>query len=207
MKKIILVLLFAFLGLVGCSKAGQGIYPAALMWNGSNYSPDVRSPIEESSIDTELGKIEKQVEPMPKKDGQINDARDFKVGNRIFSIKDIEPTEAIAIMKDGKYFKINRIRCSLGIVWDNKMYDFVGNFDSENENVDKELGRVKRVDIDYKDSTNGDITAQGYMGDLSFFPIGAKVSSIKNISTDKAIAVEGKDGKYHKALYIKKVKN
>ena len=208
MRKIILIIFVTFLCLVGCSKPGQsteGCYPTALMWNNSMYSPGINSPIDESTINSELGKIIKQVQPMPKKDGEINDVRNFNVGDRIFSIKDIEITEAIAIMKDGKYFRIDRIRSSVGIVWDNKMYDFNGNFDNENEKFDKEIGQIKRVGIAYSDAVNGDVTGNGTTGDLSIFPIGGRISTIKNTDSTTAIAVEDKDGRFHKAVYIKRV--
>ena len=39
--------------------------------------------------------------------------------------------------------------------------------------------------------------------DSSIFPIGKGIYILKNISTDGAIAVEDKNGKYQKAVYIK----
>lgn len=206
MRKLVISLFFIFILLVGCSRSEQGTYPAALMWNGVIYNPSINTPIEESTVDEELGKIEKQVQPMPKKDGQINDTSNFSLGQKIFSIKNVEVTEAIAIMKGSKCYRIDRIRSSLGIVWGDKIYDFQGNFENENENIDKELGKVRQIGIDYSNSTNGDITTSGYIGDLSMFSVGARICSIKNTSVNNAIAVEGTDGKFHKALYVKELK-
>ncbi|MFL0248277.1 hypothetical protein [Candidatus Clostridium stratigraminis] len=214
MRKIAIVIILSFLFLAGCSKVGevtkiskQGSYVAALMWNSDFYSPGNSVVIEELSIDSELGRISKQVQPMPKRDGEINDISNFAVGDKIFSIKNIETTEAIAIMSSGKYFRIDRIRSSLGIVWDNKIYDFVGNFDEENEkaNLTKEIGQIKRVGIDYNNAKNGDITTLGYMGDLSIFKVGGKISLLQGNNSNKVIAVEDKDGKFHKAMYVKKI--
>lgn len=214
MRKITIVIIITFLYFVGCSKIGkvtdvskQDSYPAALMWNGVIYSPGNSVLIAESSMDSEVGRISKQVQPMPKRDGEINDIRSLAVGDKIFSIKDIETTEAIAIKSNGKYFRIDRIRSSLGIVWDNKIYDFVGNLDEENEkaNLAKKIGQIKRVGIDYNNAVNGDITTHGYMGDVSIFLVGGKISLIQGSDSNKAIAVEDKDGKFHKALYIKKI--
>jgi PBP1b-binding outer membrane lipoprotein LpoB len=214
MRKITIVIILTFLFFTGCSKVGkvtevskQGSYVAALMWNSDIYSPGNSVVISESSIDSELGRISKQVLPMPKRDGEINDISNFAVGDKILSIKNIETTEAIAIMSNGKYFRIDRIRSSSGVVWDNKIYDFVGNFAKENEkaNLAKEVGQIRRVGIDYKNADNGDITTLGYMGDLSIFQVGGKISLLQGTNSNKAIAVEDKDGKFHKAVYVKKI--
>lgn len=184
----------------------EGSYPAALMWNSAIYVPSTSKEINQQSIDNEIGTITKQVNPMPKENGEINDISDFSPGSQLFAIKDVEVTEAIAAMAGGKYYRLDRIRSSLGVVWDNKVYDFIGNFDVDTVDqgkIDKSIGEVKRTGV--KESfQNGDIIALGDETDKSIFPLGSKICLLKDEGPDKAIAVEDKNGRFQKAVYIKK---
>lgn len=216
MRKMSIAMILIFLFLTGCSTVPkltmetEASYPAALMWNGVLYSPGNTLPIEESSIGSELGKIVKEVRPMPGKDGEINYlyVGNFSLGDKIYSIKGLEISEAIAVMSNGKFYRIDRTRGSLGIVWDDKVYDFVGNYDSEDEtgNLGDKIGEIKRVGSDYTNAVNGDITTTGFMGDLSIFQVGGKIHLLKDMDINQAIAVEGRDGKFHRAVYIKRVR-
>jgi len=191
---------------VSSLKQEQGSYPSALYWNEALYQPTADKPIDKSSIGVEIGEIIEQVVPIPKRNGEINDTRNFSIGDRLFSINQIEETEAIAVQKNGTYYRLDRIRSSLGVIWDGKVYDFVGNFDQEDEvnNIDIQLGLIKVSGINPEGATDGDITASGVEANSSYFPVGSKIYSLKNISLNCAIAVSDKNGKYHKALYVKR---
>lgn len=187
-------------------KQAQGSYPSALFWNEALYQPTADRSIDKSSIGGELGKIIGQVNSMPKRNGELNDTRDFSIGDRLFSFDGVEETEAIAVRKNDTYYRINRIRSSLGVIWNGRVYDFVGNFDNEDEvkNIDKPLGLIKGSGINSESAVDGDITALGVEANSSYFPIGSQIYSLKNISLDSAIAVSDKNGKYHRAVYVKR---
>lgn len=195
----------------GCNKDSvldnqEGSYPSALYWNTAFYQPSADKPIDKSSIQVEIGEIIKQVNSIPKSNGEINDTRDFSVGDRLFSISQVEETEAIAIQKANTYYRLDRLRSSLGVIWDGKVYDFVGNFDQEDEvnNIDIQIGLIKGFSISIEGATNGYITTLGVEANPSYFPVGCKIYSLKNVSLDSAIAVSDKSGKYHRALYVKR---
>ncbi|MFA6308981.1 MAG: hypothetical protein WC677_04470 [Clostridia bacterium] len=186
----------------------QGSYPSALMWNNSLYSGNaVPKEINVLEVGNMVGTVAKQVIPMPKHNGEFNDVSKFSTGNQLFLIKNVEITEAIAILRDGKYYRIDRSVTSLSIVWDNKIYNFEGNFDEDTinqGNIDTSIGVVKRI-IVRKPYKNGDIVASGVEADKTIFPSGSKIYLLKNEGPDKAIAVEDKNGKFQKAVYIKKL--
>jgi len=210
----ILCFLVLFLSFItqGCNKMtpsrqqALGSYPSALFWNGVLYQPTADKPIDKSSIKVEIGKIIGQADPMPKRNGEVNDIRDFSVGDRLFSINQVEETEAIAARKNDTYYRLDRIRSALGVIWNGREYDFVGNFDKEDEvnNTESQLGIIKGSGIDSEDLTDGDITVRGVEAESTDFPAGSKLYSLKNISLDVAIAVSDRNGKYHKALYVKR---
>ena len=192
----------------GCNKNSvvDNSYPSALYWNEAFYQPTADKPIDKSTIKVEIGKIIGRVDQMPRRNGEVNDTRDFSAGDRLFSINQVEETEAIAVQKNDAYYRLDRLRSSLGVIWDGRVYDFVGNFDQEDEvnNIDNQLGLIKGSGINPEDATDGDITALGVEANSSYFPVGSKIYSLKNISLDSAIAVSDKNGKYHKALYVKR---
>ncbi|MCX7710010.1 MAG: hypothetical protein N2484_09180 [Clostridia bacterium] len=207
------VLMFFLLSSIGCKgqiieQEMRATYPIALKWNDNLYNPSLNNPIEDGSIGERIGEITGQKEPMPQNNGEINSTVEFKPGNRLYSIKGVETSEAIAVDKEGKFYRINRARSSLGVIWDNKIYDFVGNFQNENEaqNINQEIGEVKRQGIKAEEAENGDITVLGEEADASLFPQGSKIFALKNTPLNKAIAVKGTDGKYHRVEYIKKLK-
>ncbi|KNY26153.1 hypothetical protein [Pseudobacteroides cellulosolvens] len=187
---------------------GVGSYMVALKWNGGMYETVTHHMVDKAQIDNEIGKISKEVRPMPKLDGEINNTQAFKPGDLIYSLKENEISEAIAVKKDDKYYKIYRVRSSLGIVWDNGEYDFQGNFayGDERDNVGEEIGKVKNIVKDPTKLESGIITVKGVEADATHFSIGSKIYKIKNNSIDEGVIVQGKDGKYHKATYIRKVK-
>lgn len=47
-------------------------YPSALYWNTAFYQPSADKPIDKSSIQVEIGEIIKQVNSIPKSNGEIN---------------------------------------------------------------------------------------------------------------------------------------
>lgn len=181
-------------------------YASALYWNEVSYQPTADKPIDNSSINIEIGQITRKVESVPKSNGEINDLRDFSVGDRLFGIKQVEETEAIAVQRNDTYYRLDRIRSSLGVIWDGRVYDFVGNFDQENmiNDIDRQIGLIKGSSSNPVGATNGEITVSGVEADSSNFPVGCKIYSLKNVSLDSAIAVEDKNGKYHKAVYVKR---
>lgn len=207
---IILYLVILLMLFIGCStkkEVTEGSYPSALSWKGGIFEPVNKKSISDENIGLSVGKITKKVEPMPKLDGEINDTQFFNVGDLIYTIKNTEETEAIAIKKNNKYYRIDRIRAALSIVWDNKVYDFEGNFDNEDEvnNISEEIGIVRRLTKGYDNLQNGDITKLGDESDYSYFPVGSKIYKLKMYSLNQAIAVKDRNGKYQKATYIKSI--
>lgn len=105
MRMILLVLLVSFLS-AGCSvqnKESNSSYPSAVAWNNVLYGYSIEEvSIEE--IGKEMGKIKRQVTPMPKKNGDSNDLR-IPTGSSFFEIKGKDPNQVIAIKVNDKYFK------------------------------------------------------------------------------------------------------
>jgi len=201
--------------IIGCSSTlrlektivnSEGSYPSALMWNNAIYEPSASKEINQVLVDNIIGTITKQQDPMPKENGQINDVSNFSPGSQLFSIKYVEVTEAICATAGGKYFRLDRIRSSLGVVWDNKIYDFIGNFDVDTIDegkIDKIIGEIKRTGVK-EPFQDGDITALGDETDKSIFPLGSKIYLLKDEGSDKVVAVQDKNGRFQKAVYIKK---
>ncbi|WP_160670510.1 hypothetical protein [Clostridium sp. C8-1-8] len=108
MRKLLLslitvLLLFTF---VGCAKDKESMttnrsYASMLIYNNTAYylSSDV---ISSENLDNQIGIVKKQVTPSPKNDGEANEC---PVGTKIFSIKDIDVKEAIAINFHNEYYK------------------------------------------------------------------------------------------------------
>lgn len=75
-------------------------YPRAIALNNSVYLVS-NVKIDINNIGKEIGKIERQRAPMPKKNGESND---IPVGSLIFEIKDINTQDAVAIKMDNKFY-------------------------------------------------------------------------------------------------------
>ncbi len=183
-----------------------GIYPIALQWNNALYCPSTNIVLDAGLLDLTLGKITKVNYPMPQKSGEVNCESPFPINSKICSIKGVEVTEAIGILNDGKFYRIDRMRSSLSIVFDGKIYDFDGNFDEndQKDNLDKMIGEVIRIGISAENAQDGDITLLGVESSASDFFIGGKIYLLKDTPDTAAIAVEDKRGKYQKATYVKR---
>ncbi len=103
MKYLILMLL-SFTFLTGCSGNGgksSSSYPSAIVWNNILYALSAEEvPIQD--ISKEIGKIERRVTPMPKKNGESNDK---PVGSQLFEIKGIDSNQTIAVKVNDKYHR------------------------------------------------------------------------------------------------------
>ncbi|WP_160036843.1 hypothetical protein [Paenibacillus sp. An7] len=86
--------------LLNTGKAFAESYPRAIALNNSVYLvSDVKIDI--NNIGKEMGKIQRQRAPMPKKNGESND---IPVGSLIFEIKDINSLDAVAVKLDNKFY-------------------------------------------------------------------------------------------------------
>ncbi|MDD5702975.1 MAG: hypothetical protein PHU23_13110 [Dehalococcoidales bacterium] len=162
-------------------------------------------------IDSEIGVIKRYVYPMPKKSGDINFINSFDVGDHLYSIRDIETTEAITVLKNGQYYKIGRMRTPLGLVWDDKVYFLYTHvYPDENKakNLGRQIGSILRSGIRTEEAINGDFTASDFAlannsSGLALFPTGSEIHHIKGFEANQAIAVIDKDGNIHYARYYK----
>ena len=209
LKAVSTVLLLTVI-LLTCSCA-QTDYPPTIMWYDYKYSISINNPLETSMIDSELGIIKRYVYPMPKKSNDINFTNYFDIGDYLFSIHDIEITEAIAILKDGQYYKLGRTQSPIKLIWDNRVYLLYGSVDAEenkSENLDRQIGSVQRTRIKASEAVNGDITLSDFLlgeDNWNLFPAGSEIHHIKGFEANQAIAVIDKDGNIHYARYYKRL--
>lgn len=97
-------LIFTFT-LTGCKdKSTNNSFPSSFVWNNTIYSltPKVVSSDE---LGKEIGQLEKKVQDIPKENGETNDG---KIGSKIFEIKKVKTTEAVAVEFKGKIRKANK---------------------------------------------------------------------------------------------------
>lgn len=100
----LLCLIFTFT-LTGCKdKSTNNSFPSSFVWNNTIYSltPKVVSSDE---LGKEIGQLEKKVQDIPKENGETNDG---KIGSKIFEIKKVKTTEAVAVEFKGKIRKANK---------------------------------------------------------------------------------------------------
>lgn len=99
MKSLCTVFL-AFLIIAGCSQP-EGAYPSVVSLNDTLYGVSVETVTPEN-IGNQLGEVKREAEVMPKANEEANDT---PVGSKLFEIKGIDSSEAIAVEINGKYQK------------------------------------------------------------------------------------------------------
>jgi hypothetical protein len=102
-------LLFFVIVLTGLSSNTEGAlassYPSALAWNNLLYGLSTEE-VEIKEIGNEIGKIERQRDPMPKKNGESNE---MLVGSLLFEIKGADTQDVIAVKVNDKFFKASKL--------------------------------------------------------------------------------------------------
>jgi hypothetical protein len=93
--------------IVGCKSATTeaGCYPSAIAWDDIRFGLSA-TEVTKDELGKQLGEIKRTEEPMPIKNGDSNDA---PVGSKLFQIKGIDTKEAIAIEKNGKFYRASQI--------------------------------------------------------------------------------------------------
>ncbi|MBD7969306.1 hypothetical protein [Paenibacillus gallinarum] len=99
-KRLLFVVILFIVTLLNTGEAFAESYPRAIALN--NYVYLVSGvEIDINNIGKEIGKIERQRDPMPKKNGESNDT---PVGSLIFEIKDINTEDMVAVKIDNKFY-------------------------------------------------------------------------------------------------------
>lgn len=89
------------LGIASTTEATS--YPAdTMLWNDNLYGVSSNEIIPTDKIGQQIGEVKRNVNPMPKKNG---DSNTIPVGTKLFEIKGISTKEAIAIQRGGEYNK------------------------------------------------------------------------------------------------------
>ncbi|GFP75477.1 hypothetical protein [Clostridium fungisolvens] len=100
---ITLILLFSFIGCArnGVSTTTNVLYASMLIYNNTDYylSSEV---VPSENLNKQIETVKKQVTPSPKNNGEANEC---PVGTKIFSIKGVDSTEAIAVNFHNEYYK------------------------------------------------------------------------------------------------------
>lgn len=212
--KILLSVIITF-SLSACNQISSGgLYPTAVMWYSCVYATDMWQPLDNTSIDSEIGIIKRQTYPMPERDGDINDMQSFKIGDRLFTIKNVETTEAIAVLKGEQFYRLNRLTSSVKLIWDDKMYFFKGyaNDDEIKAGIlNQQIGNINRTVIDSSisesEGINGDIIISNITsaaGSWANFAKDCSIYSLKGYETNEMIAVIDTTGKIRYAQYYKR---
>ncbi|KRE61924.1 hypothetical protein [Paenibacillus sp. Soil750] len=81
-------------------------YPSSVAWNNLLYGLSTEE-VDNKDIGNEIGKIERQRTPMPKKNGESNDIR-IPVGSLLFEIKGADTQDIIAVKVNDKFFKASK---------------------------------------------------------------------------------------------------
>lgn len=184
----------------------ENSYPSSLMWNGVLYNLNDDEVLDIALLGQEIGEINKVNQPMPQKNGEVNSKYPFSPKDKIYSIKDIEITEAVGILKNTKFYRINRIRTSASIIFQGNIYDFTSDFisDDQKDTLGKVIGQIKKNVSGHEDEENGEIIATGDESFASDFSEGCNIYALKDTPITVAIAVKDKNGRYQKAVYVKK---
>ena len=99
MKSLCTVFL-TLLILAGCSQS-EGAYPSVVAVNNTLYNLTVDT-VTPDNIGTQLGEVKREAEVMPKANEEANST---PVGSKLFEVKGIDPSEAIAVEINGTYQK------------------------------------------------------------------------------------------------------
>lgn len=108
MKHLKFLLCF-FIVLTGVSSHAGGVsassYPSAVAWNNLLYGLSIEE-VDFKGIGKEIGKIERQRAPMPKKNGESNEK---PVGSLLFDIKGADSQDVIAVKVNDKFFRASKL--------------------------------------------------------------------------------------------------
>jgi hypothetical protein len=100
--KLLFTAFLAILLLAGCSSPQpEGSYPKVVALNNILFGLSVE-PITQNKMGNQIGVVKRLVQIMPKANEESNDA---PVGSKLFEIKGIDSSEAIAVEINGKYRK------------------------------------------------------------------------------------------------------
>jgi hypothetical protein len=81
-------------------------YPSSVAWNNLLYGLSTEG-VDNKDIGNEIGKIERQRTPMPKKNGESNYS--IPVGSLLFEIKGADTQDIIAVNVNYKFFKASKL--------------------------------------------------------------------------------------------------
>lgn len=108
MKHLKFLLCF-FIVLTGVSSHAEGVsassYPSAVAWNNLLYGLSIEE-VDFKDIGIEIGKIERQRAPMPKKNGESNEK---PVGSLLFEVKGADSQDVIAVKVNDKFFRASKL--------------------------------------------------------------------------------------------------
>ncbi|WP_037287682.1 hypothetical protein [Saccharibacillus sacchari] len=99
--KSLFTVFFALLIVTGCSTQSEGAYPNVVSLNDTLYNLTVDT-VTPDNIGNQLGEVKRVAKVMPKANEEANDT---PVGSKLFEIKGIHPSEAIAVEINGTYQK------------------------------------------------------------------------------------------------------
>jgi hypothetical protein len=109
--KLLLSIFIMMILSVGCSTQKTGddstsaSYPSAVFVNNILYGLSVEI-VTQDKLGIQLGVVKRKVEPMPTENGESNEA---PVGSKIYEIKSVDPSEAIAVEIYGEYRKASKM--------------------------------------------------------------------------------------------------
>lgn len=108
MKRLKLFILFFVIVSVSSSNiegALASTYPSTVAWNNLLYGLSTEE-VDNKDIGNEIGNIERQRTPMPKKNGESNEKL---VGSLLFEIKGVDTLDVIAVKVNDKFFKASKL--------------------------------------------------------------------------------------------------
>lgn len=103
--KLLLIGIVLTIFLINTGEVFAESYPRAIAWNNIIYLKSDEE-ININNIGKEIGKIERQRSPMPRKNGESNDT---PVGSLIFEIKNVNTQDAVAVKIDNQFFYASEI--------------------------------------------------------------------------------------------------
>ncbi|MCQ4088330.1 hypothetical protein [Saccharibacillus sp. JS10] len=102
--KSLLPVFLSIVILAGCSIGSEETYPSVVSLDDTLYGLSVET-VTQDDIGNQLGEVKRVATPMP---GGNEEANDTPVGSKLFEIKGIESSEAIAVEVNGEYQKATR---------------------------------------------------------------------------------------------------
>jgi hypothetical protein len=104
--KLLLVFVSVITGIFSFTEGALATsYPSAVAWDNFLYGLSTEE-VDIKDIGDQIGRIERQVTPMPKNNGESNDK---PVGSPLFEIKGADTQDVIAVKVDDKFFKASKI--------------------------------------------------------------------------------------------------